>query len=397
MFLVIALLGIMGLMCTDLFVPSLPSLAVFFHQTPNHAQLTISLFLMTFSVSQLFYGPISDRVGRKMPLMIGVIIFVAGSVLCVTATSFVTLCIGRMVQGLGVGAGLSLARVVLRDCYQGVQLAVKSSHLAILVSLTPALAPFIGGFLQSYFGFRSSFVFMFLYGVLLLFLLVFFFKETIQQKNKTLSATNVATHYLTLLRNMAFLRYVLIAGLAFSAIILSANVMPFIIQNQLHLSATNNGEIILLSALGISTAAFVSSKIVHRVAPQKLVLFGLYAFSVCGALLTISQYYLGTTLICLIPCIFVIMFACGLIFPNALAICFSQVNVNIGIAGAAYGSMQMLTSMITNFILNTISHQGQAMLGGFYVAMGLIGLILVWHASLHAKTKLKYAAEPAMD
>ena len=382
MFFIIALLGITGLMCTDLFVPSLPAIAAIFHQTQSHAELTISLFLMSFAISQLFYGPLSDRIGRKMPMLIGVLIFTVGSLMCAMTSSFEVLCMGRIIQGIGVGGGLSLARVIIRDCYQGTRLAVKSSQLAIMVSLTPAIAPFVGGILQSHFGFRSTFIFMLCYGLFLL-CLVFFFKETIKEKNATLTVQKTIGHYVSLLKNITFMRYVLITGLGFSAIILSANVMPFIIQTDLHLSATVNGEMLLLSAIGISIGAFISSKVVHRYTPQKLIRIGLFALTLSGLCMVFSQYYVGTTLLCLVPLIFIIMMACGLIFPNALTACFSQVSINIGIAGAVYGSVQMFTSMVINFILNTIPHQGQTTMGLFYVIMGLCGLFLYYYQRRH--------------
>lgn len=115
---------------------------------------------MGFAFSQLFYGPISDSVGRKPPLIFGVIIFIVASIICVEASTFDWLCTGRIIQGIGVGAGLSLARAVLRDCYQGTLLAIRTAKLGVFVSLTPAIAPFFGGILQQRFGFHSSFVLM---------------------------------------------------------------------------------------------------------------------------------------------------------------------------------------------------------------------------------------------
>src|SRR3990167_7262764 len=289
MFIVIILSGILGLMCTDLFVPSLPSIAHAFHETQNHVQLTISLFLAGFTLSQLFYGPISDYLGRKLPLMTGVLLFIIGSTVCVFAASFDLLCVGRIIQGIGVGAGLSLARVILRDVYQGTQLAIKTARVGVFISLTPAIAPFIGGILQQRFGYHSCFTFMLCYGLLLLFLILFYFQETIQIKNKSFTVKHTITEYSNLLKNYFFMRYVFISGLAFAAIILYANVMPFIIQDELKLSAVKNGIIILLSAFGISFGSFISSLIVKKISSERLIYFGLQFFLVCGLLLCITD------------------------------------------------------------------------------------------------------------
>lgn len=376
MFVIITLLAITGLMGTDLFAPSLPEIAEFFQQTPNHAQLTISLFLLGFALSQLFYGPISDRIGRKLPLIFGISLFVIGSIVCALTFSFNQLCLGRIIQGLGAGAGLSLGRVILRDCYSGTQLAIKSAQSAVFVSLTPALAPFLGGIFQQFFGFRASFIFMLAYGFLLLFLLLVVFTETIQQKSTHIIFSETLRQYSKLLTHSLFVRYAMITGLAFSSIILYANVMPFIIQKQLHLSPMVNGSVLLLAALGISLGSLISSRVVARISPEQLITYGLFIYLISGFILFAFHYFFGNHLILLVLPIFLITIGCGLIFPNAIAVCFSTITTNIGIAGAIYGSMQTLISMLVNFLLNLMPNQNQSMLGILYFLIGLLGLIL---------------------
>lgn len=382
MFIITLLLAIMGLICTDLFVPSLPAIAHHFHQTPNYAQLTISLFLAGFALSQLFYGPVSDYTGRKSPLIIGVLLFMFGSMICLTATSFHCLCIGRIIQGIGVGAGLSLSRVILRDRYKDMNLAIKTAQMGVFVALTPAVAPFFGGILQQQFGFHASFIFMLAYGVIVLILLLTRFQETALQKNKNLTVLSTLTNYKKLLTNSFFMRYVTIAGFVFAAIILYANIMPFIVQDQLKLSPIENGATLLIAALGVSVGAFISNRIVRRMTPAWLVKIGLISFAVNGLLLILSDHFFGTTLFCLLPLVFLVTMACGFILPNAIALCFSKIHCNIGIAGAIYGATQIFISMLINFLLNMIPHQGQELLGMFYLLIGLLGLRLVPYSKM---------------
>jgi Bcr/CflA subfamily drug resistance transporter len=376
MFIIIVLLAISGLIGTDLFVPSLPAIAQQFHQPANATQLLSSLFLLGFTFSQLCYGPLSDRIGRRMPLIIGISIFVIGSGICLFASSFHGICVGRLIQGLGVGCGLSLARVIIRDCYPGSLLAIKTSQMAIFISLTPALAPLLGGLLQQYFAFQANFIFLLLYGLILLFLVSTVFPETIKDKEINLTTKSVLIHYGLLIKNLHFMRYATIAGLCFSAIILYANVMPFIIQQQLKLNPMQNGEIILLAALGVSLGSFISSRVVKRCSSKTLVKLGLYLFASNGLLLIFSYYYFGTRLIFLAPFLFLITVGCGFIFPNAVALCFSQINTRIGIAGSLYGSIQILISTLVNLFLNILTKQSQATLGIFYLVIGLLGLLL---------------------
>lgn len=376
MFIILILLAVMGLITTDIFVPSLPTIGQVFHQSPNQTELTISLFLLAFALSQLFYGPVSDRFGRRPPLIFSLSLYIVGSLLCLFAPSFFLFCSGRVLQGLAVGGGLSLSRVVLRDSYSGQELAVKSSQMAIFVCLTPAFAPLIGGFLQAHFGFRSVFVILVLYGVALWSLLVFYFKETVKEREPSLKVARVLRQYRALLCNFQFMRYVIITGLGFSAIILYVNILPFIIQGTLHLSAKTNGEILLFAASGLTIAALVSSRAVKEISPRSLLRWALILLLIAGGFLMVTEFVWGTTLFALIPCIFLTTFACGFIFPNALALSFSEIQVNIGVAGAIYGFTQTFTSSLFNFSLNFIPHQGQMLLGLFYVGIAVLGLLL---------------------
>ncbi|MCX7123962.1 MAG: multidrug effflux MFS transporter [Gammaproteobacteria bacterium] len=377
MLIILILMAVLSLIATDIFVPSLPAIAAYFGQSTNHAELTVSLFLVGFAFSQLFYGPISDRVGRKPPIIFGLGLFVLGSILCILAPSFELFCLGRILEGLAVGGGLSLTRVVLRDLFSGVTLAVKSSQMAIFICLAPAIAPFVGGLLQNEFGFRSVFVFLSVYGLFLLALVIFCFKEPLKHKEKSLSLSRTLKHYRELISNFHFMHYVLITGFGFSAIILYANILPFIIQQQLHLSATVNGEVLLFAASGLTISALISSRIVKRVSPRTLLYLGLSLLLTSGLLLIMTEALQGTHLFFLAPCIFLVTLACGFIFPNALALSFASINVNIGIAGAIYGFTQTFISTLVNFLLNVIPDQGQMLLGIFYVVLSVIGLLLL--------------------
>ncbi len=377
MFAIVMMMAILSLMATDLFVPSLPALGHAMNQPVNTIQLTVTLFLLGFAVSQLFYGAVSDRLGRRPPIIVGTSLFVIGSLVCLLAQDFNWLCIGRIIQGIGAGAGLSLSRVILRDSYQGTELAVKNSHLSIFFSISPAIAPCLGGFLQSWFGYRASFVFMFVYGVVLLFLVTFYLKESIQHKHHTLSFIEVVKTYGEFLTNFMFMRYVLNAGMAFGAIILYACIVPFIVQDQLHLTAVDSGYILLMSTLGLTVTALVASKLVHRFHCYLLSKVGLLMLISSGILLIITQLCFGTHLGIVVPLLFLASMSCGLLFPSSLTLAFAQIHTKIGIAGAVYGSIQITISVLINLVLNRITDQGQAVLGIFYVVMGLIGLALL--------------------
>lgn len=394
MFLIIILSGIMGLMATDLFVPSLPSIATFYHQTQGHTELTISLFLIAFCIAQLFYGPISDSTGRRTPLVIGTLFFMLGSALSLWATTFSMLCLGRLIQGIGAAAGTSLMRVILRDVYQGVTLAEKSSQAAMFISLTPAVAPFIGGLLQSVFGYRATFLFMLLFSLLLVGLLLCYFKETLLTPKKNFSLQNTLQNYADLLHNSFFIKNVFASGIGYAIVIIFANIIPFIVQNTLHFTPLESGASILFAALGICSGATISKKYVAKIGSQNLILYGFALLTLSGFLLLTTFIVFGTHLYFLVPLIFIATLTCGFIFPNTMALAFSKIKCHIGVAGAIYGSLQIIVAMLTNLLLNFLSNQNQVLLGLLYFLLGSVGLILSYKPTYH--TKLHQCTRPTL-
>jgi DHA1 family bicyclomycin/chloramphenicol resistance-like MFS transporter len=155
----------MGPVAIDMYLPSLPAIAVSLHASPGEAQATVSAFLAGMAVGQLFYGPASDRLGRKPPILLGTVIYVAASIVCAMAVSPAMLIGGRFVQALGACAGGVVARAVVRDRFSHTETARMLSLLMLIMGLAPILAPLLGGALLSFGGWRLNFWFMTAYGV----------------------------------------------------------------------------------------------------------------------------------------------------------------------------------------------------------------------------------------
>jgi DHA1 family bicyclomycin/chloramphenicol resistance-like MFS transporter len=130
------------------------------HASAGAVKLSLTVFLFVFAISQLAYGPVSDRYGRKLPILAGLCIYLLGSISCAGAMNVEMLIAARMLQGFGAAAGPALGRAVLRDVYSGDKLTGALSTVAAAVALSPMLGPAIGGYLQIAFGWRSCFVFL---------------------------------------------------------------------------------------------------------------------------------------------------------------------------------------------------------------------------------------------
>ena len=191
---------------TDLYLPGLPSIE---SQMGGNIELTITGFLIGFAIAQLIWGPVSDRIGRKIPLMLGMAIFAVGSAGCALASTTTELVLWRLVQAVGACVGPMLARAIVRDMYQGVRAAQVLSTLVLIMAIAPIAGPLLGGFLVVSGGWRLTFWAIVTISAIIL-LLVFFLPESLPE-NKRESSTVLAAFrsYPLLLRRRTFMRYVL--------------------------------------------------------------------------------------------------------------------------------------------------------------------------------------------
>ena len=151
---IILLVSSLGQVTSDLYLPSLPSMAKGLDVNTNWIQFTIAIYMTGFSLSQLIYGPWSDAIGRRFPLLIGLSINFVGGLICWFSPNIYLLFLGRFIQGLGVGAANSLVRPILRDLFEKEELAIYNSYLAISGVFILSTAPVLGGYIQHYAGWR---------------------------------------------------------------------------------------------------------------------------------------------------------------------------------------------------------------------------------------------------
>lgn len=174
----LAFLTSFGPMSVDLYVPSMPAIAVALAAPPAHVQLTISLYLVGLAIGQIIYGPISDRFGRKPIIVLSFALYCAATLICLTSTSIAMLVAGRFLQALGVSGSIVVVRAVVRDLYEGARAGHQLSSMGMLMGFAPIIAPLTGGTLQTAFGWRAGFVFLIAIGALAGFLAWRFLPET---------------------------------------------------------------------------------------------------------------------------------------------------------------------------------------------------------------------------
>ena len=235
----------LGGMNTDIYLPSLPAMSHYFGADKTIVQLTVAAYVFGMGLGQLLAGPVSDAVGRKKQLL-AALLFQVIAVIAILLCHDINWVIGwRVVQGVGAAFMMVPARAVVNDCFTGDALKKQFNYLTISFAMGPIVAPFIGGYLQHYFGWQANFYFVGIYAVCMLLFVLLLLPETISKKTP-FSPMHLVHNYRTILSSPLFVVGSILAGMAFSYSVLFSVAGPFMVQVALHRSAVFYGHIALL-------------------------------------------------------------------------------------------------------------------------------------------------------
>jgi Bcr/CflA subfamily drug resistance transporter len=375
--LLVLMISLVGFISMDIYFPSLPAISKSLNETQGKIQLTLTLFLCGFGVSQLFYGCLSDFFGRRPILLAGFFIYLIGSILLIFSHSLLTLLVARLIQGAGAGAGASLCRVVLRDMFVGNKMAQVTSYLTIGIAFSTALAPALGGYVQEHWGFLGNFVIMLVFGGLVTIFTIIYLPETNKNIGKnSLHPFAILQSYGVLLKNKTFIANMFCAGAGLSGLLTYAIINPFLLQNYLHISPANYGLITLLIAVGELIGTYINSLFVVRVGYVAMMFVGISLMLIAAAVsLSFSALNIFTVYSIAIPS-FLLTMSTGITIPNASAGAFSVVDNGIGTAGAIYGFFQIVITIMTTYFISTLLHQTAWDLGYIFLGLGLVSLAI---------------------
>ncbi len=332
-----------GPLTIDTYLPALPQLSSDLGATDSQAQLTITGLLVGLGLGQLLVGPLSDVVGRRKPLLVGLAVHGAMSVLCALAPSITMLTVTRSLQGLGGAAVAVVSMAIVRDLFSGIKAAQLLSRLMLVVGVAPILAPSIGSALLSFTSWRGIFVVLAVVAVGLFALALFALPETLpvvrRQQGNVRGSLGA---YRVLLEDRLFVVMVLVSGLMFATLFAYISGAPFILQDLFGLSPQQFGVAFSANALGLIIMTQVNPLLVKRWTPVRVLLIAVSVSATASvALLVTSLTGFGGLLGFMVPLFFIVS-AAGLSFPNAPAIALNRHGEAAGSAAALLGSAQFL-------------------------------------------------------
>jgi len=371
----LCLMVVIGRMAFDVYIPALPVIQHNFLTDEHQLQLSITLFSFGFGISQLFYGPLSDRFGRRYVLFIGLMLFILGSIFAFSAHDVRQLIFARFVSGLGVGVGIVIARAISRDLFVGKTLASVSATQTLALTSALFMAPIIGGYLLRWFSWRADFLFLIIFGVACLFIFFIALPETnTTVRKKSISDTFI--NFFVLLRHRYFMKNVLVSSFSSAGLLIYFQLTPFIFQRQYGLSSLAYSWLSLAIAVAYILGTASVKQQLKRYSINCIITHGILAMVFSGYLILLQYFANMITLAGIILSSMIYVYGFRLVLPGATANCLSPFKKTAGTAAALLGAILMGVSSLISFICSLVHINQTLLLGLVYILMGILSILL---------------------
>ncbi|NNH08209.1 multidrug effflux MFS transporter [Cellulomonas fimi] len=362
---------LLGMMCalpaisTDIYLPSLPDVARDLQTSATAAQLTMTAMMIGGAVGQLVIGPLSDRFGRRRPVMVGVALHVVTSVLCAVAPAIVPLIGLRAMQGFFNASATVVAMAVIRDRFVGSDASRLMSRLMLVIGVAPLFAPSIGGVIAGQAGWRAVFLALALFGVVLWVVVWRRLPETLPaERRRTGGLRTALAGYRSLLRDRHFVALAVMPGLGVAVLMSYVVASPFVLREGYGLSEHEFSLLFAVNGIGLVAGAQVNAALVRRVAPIRIVRVVLPVSLALTVVLLVLAVTGAGGLWALLVAQWLILALVNFVPPNASALALSRHGEIAGTAAAFIGASQAGVSGLVSPL--------SGLLGGDAVAMAAV-------------------------
>ncbi|MDA3967974.1 multidrug effflux MFS transporter [Helicobacter sp. WB40] len=370
---ILAFMSSLAPLSTDMYLPALSEVQIAFHTNPFYMQLSIVSFFLAFSLGQLIYGPISDVYGRKIPLYVGLIIFIVSTFACLSVDSIYAFIVFRFLQALGGCAGVVITMAIVNDNFSFKEASSIFALIMVTSSLAPMLSPTFGSLLLDYFSWKSIFTTLFILGIILLLCVVFGLKDIKEKRNNLkLDTKHVLKNYITILKDRRFRIYIFSSAFAMATIFAYIAGSSYIFREYYGLSEKAYGILFGLNAFSFIIFANINAQITlkysyspYSILPKAFfIMFIIALLLICVGIFRLHFVFFEILLFFMIGML-------GFVAPNTTTLAMARFKNNSGSASALFGTTQFLIAGFVAFIVSVIEANSPLPLA-FVIAMCLI-------------------------
>lgn len=341
----------------DMYLPAMPLLEKVFNATTAQVQITLVTFLLGYAFGQSLYGPVTDRFGRKPPLYCSLAVFVVSSTACALTTSVNVLSAFRFLQAIAACGGAVVSRAMVRDLFPPVELRRIFSMLMLVLGVSPLIAPFLGGYLLVWFGWRSIFLTQASLGTLTLIAMHFRLTESLAAEHaRPLQMSRIISSYRYLLQDRTFVGASLVCGFSSAGMFAYIASAPFVFINIFKLPPQQFGWLFGAIAAGLIASSQVNGHMPRRIPLWRVLQIANLVQLASGVVLLLTAMSGFGGMVGIFAPVFVYMCAAGFVFPNGNAIAMMRHGNMAGTASALLGTNQFTIAAITTIVLGVIDN-----------------------------------------
>ncbi len=371
----------LGPFTIDLYLPAFPTLQEDFATTEAAIQLTLSGTMIGFAIGQLVVGPLSDKVGRRVPLIAVTALHVLASASAAIAPTLELLSAARVFMGIGAAAGGVVAMAIVRDLFGGRRLVIMLSRLAMVSGVAPVAAPLIGSALLAVMPWRGLFFVLAAYGAVMLVATILFIRETLPKEGRRDRAVMTARQrYASVLSDRVFIGVLIIGGMTFSGLFSYLSASPFLFQQTHGMDAGQYGLLFAANALGVVVSVQVAARLAARFGPQWVLAWSTAALLLFGAAIIVADQ-LGLGLWGTIIPLWLFMAACGFTFPNVQVLALDRHPAAAGTAASLLGASTFGVAAVISPLVGVISADAgttATTMAAVMAGCAIVGILSLW-------------------
>ncbi|BCN53498.1 putative multidrug resistance transporter, Bcr/CflA family protein [Prescottella equi] len=372
----------LGPFTIDMYLPALPDIAAALDSTASGAQLTITGTLVGLALGQLVIGPLSDSLGRKRPLVAGIALHVASSLVAVFATSIAMLGAVRVLQGVGAAAAAVVTMAMVRDLFSDKAVAVVISRLMLVLGVAPVIAPSVGGALLVALDWRGIFVVLALVGVSIALVAVLALPETLpRERRRPGGLLPVVRTYRALLRDRTFVALTFASSIVMAALFAYVSGAPFVYQDQFGLDQQQFAIVFSAGAFSMIGATQLNVRLLRRWSPQQIVQASLTAAVTFGIVAVVVAHFQIGGLPGFVAALWIMLGAVCFVLPNAPALALTRHGEAAGTAAALLGSMQYAVGAVVAPLVGLLGNTDTALVASMTACLA-VALVTMFAAAL---------------